>query len=287
MSDGRLRVMAIMAHQDDFEVTAGGTFALLRKSLGDDVDLHVLATSRGAAGHHEMTTDESFAIRQREASEGAALVGATYECLKQLDGSHVEIQVLINRSVLGGLWNAIRAFEPDVIFTHSVVADPLAGVHVDHINTARAVRLVAYQICAPNAYPTMNAPRRQRVHIPLIINVDDSYACERSFHIRQDIREVYETKEKMAMCHKSQILEWLPWTGGHTGPYTTEDFRREFRLRHERLNERYDRSDGVYCEYFQVTRWGRAPKEGELERLFPAMIENNYGKEDTRPDTEM
>lgn len=287
MSEATLRVMAVMPHQDDFEFTCGGTFALLRKTLGDEAVLHLLCTSRGASGHHEMSPDETFARRQGEAEESAAKIGATYECLRQLDGSHLERQVFINKNMLGGLWNAIRKFAPDVLFCPPVVTDPLAGVHVDHVNTAQAVRLVAYQICAPSAYPVMTGGRQGGAQIPLIINVDDTYACERQFHVRQEITDVYEKKFEMALCHRSQIFEWLPWVGGFEGEYTEENFVEEFRRRHEGANQRFGCEDGVSSEYFRITRWGRAPEEGELARIFPRMMKNNYSAADGPPDSDI
>lgn len=69
-----MRVMAIMAHQDDLEFNAGGTFALLRATWGEDVDLHILATTRGASGHHQMGSEETFRRRDAEARSSAALI---------------------------------------------------------------------------------------------------------------------------------------------------------------------------------------------------------------------
>lgn len=276
MAGTKLRVMSIMAHQDDFEFTAGGTFALLRRAYGDAVTMRILTTTRGAKGHHQLSPDETFVRRTAEATKSAAVIGATYECLTQLDGSHVPGQVFLERNVLGGLWNAIRAFEPDVIFCPPVVTDPLAGVHIDHVNTAHAVRLVAYQLCAPNAYPTMSGPKKLRFRIPLIVNVDDNYAREAKYHVRQDISAVYDTKVQMAKCHESQILEWLPWTAGATEPITFEAWRKTFDERHEKCNERYACNDGIPSEYFRITRWGRTPEEGELKRLFPKMIASHH-----------
>src|SRR5687767_582459 len=104
-----LRVMSIMAHQDDFEFNAGGTFALLRQALGDNVRLCVLTTTTGASGHHTMTAAETVQRRDAEARAAAAMIGAEYHLLKTLDNKPVEDgQFLISRSLLGGLWNAIR-----------------------------------------------------------------------------------------------------------------------------------------------------------------------------------
>ena len=60
-SSGRaMRVMSIMAHQDDFEFTAGGAFARLRQAYGQEVQIKILATTRGASEHHEMELEETF-----------------------------------------------------------------------------------------------------------------------------------------------------------------------------------------------------------------------------------
>lgn len=272
MSDAKLRVMAVMPHQDDFEFNTGGTFALLRETLGDKVELKVFCTTRGATGHHKMTVEETFRRRGEEAARSAALIGASYECMTTLNGDHLPGQMSLDRDALGGLWNAIRGFGADVVFCPPSVADPLAGVHIDHIRTAEAVRLVAYQIVVPNAYPTMNAPRKDYVPSPLVINVHDNYTGEAGAdHIRQDITSVFDTKVKMGMCHESQIFEWLPFANGAEPP-TPEQWLEKFRKRHTDQNEKYGHGDGVISEYFRVTRWGRAPREGELDTLFPKRI---------------
>jgi len=267
-----LRVMSIMAHQDDFEFNAGGSFALLRQVYGDAIEMKVVAMSRGAAGHHELSPDQTFARRDAEARRSAAVIGASYECLTQLDGTHVPGRVMITENLLGGLWNTIRAFEPDAVFCPPVTRDPLAGVHVDHENTANAVRMVVYLVCAPHVFPTLDGPMKRRVRIPLVVNVDDVYACEGEFHVRQDVTACYDTKLRMALCHESQIFEWLPFTGGRDDTLTPDEWVEAFRARHLGVNQRYGQDDGVLSEYFRITRWGRAPDEGELAGLFPGAI---------------
>jgi len=263
--------MSIMAHQDDFEFNAGGSFALLRQTLGSNVELKVLATTRGSSGHHLMNHDETFECRHREAVAAAALIDASYECLRCLDGNHVASQVIVDRNLLGGLWNAIRAFEPHVIFCPPITRDPLAGIHIDHENTAAAVRMVAYQLVVPRAYPTMDGPVKLRVPSPLILNVDDIYASEAHYDVRQDIRETWELKARMGLCHPSQVFEWLPFAQGKAVP-TEAQWLESFRQRHLSANQRYNQADQIVSEYFRVTRWGRSPQPGELERLFPRMM---------------
>jgi LmbE family N-acetylglucosaminyl deacetylase len=267
-----LRVMSVMAHQDDFEFNAGGSFALLSQTLGDDVKLGVLTTTNGASGHHLMTAEETVARRDHEARAAAALIGAEYELLKTLEGKVVgDGQFLISRNLLGGLWNAIRRFRADVVFCPPIVTDPLAGVHIDHEQTALAMRYVGYQLGVPRAYPTLEGEVDMEYRSPLIINVDDVYNRALHADIRQNIETVYDLKLKMSLCHTSQVLEWLPFVNRNDDA-TAGDWAARFRLRHHEINRRYGFEDDTPSEYFRITHWGRAPRAGELEQLFPQRL---------------
>ncbi len=274
----KIKAMSIMAHQDDFEFTAGGLFAMLRKRYGTDLELKIIATSRGASGHHEMGPEETFRRREKEAQKSASIIGASYECMKCLDGFHIRGQVMPDINVLGGVWNAIRGFEPDYIFCPPVISNPLAGIHVDHYNTAWAVRMVAYQLIVPNAYPTINSNTRKRMGLPLIINVDDPYADESSFHVAVDISDTYDRKVEMSSCHVSQVFEWLPWTNNEKAP-TAESFAKSFLDRHRNVNKKYGMDDNIPREFFTFTKWGRLADEKDLEILFGSeVITGNAGK---------
>lgn len=270
MDKTEIRILSIMAHQDDFEFNAGGLFALLRRDLGDAVRLKILTTTRGASGHHQLSLEETAARRDREARASAALLGAEYENLTGLDGQPLPGQVFIDRNTLGGLWNAMRVFNPDYIVCPPVITDPRAGVHIDHYNTAWAVRMTAYQFTVPHAYPTLSeAAGGGRRLSPLILNVDDIYAKEQGYDVALDISAVYPLKERMALCHESQVFEWLPWNGGNPPP-TREEFLARFRERHRAINRRYGfRDEETPREFFRFTFWGRRPTRADLERLFP------------------
>ncbi|MHC4872910.1 MAG: PIG-L deacetylase family protein [Planctomycetota bacterium] len=277
--NSEIRVMSVMAHQDDFEFNAGGIFALLRKKYGEKLKIKILATTRGASGHHKMSLDETFKRRGEEAAKSAALIGAEYECLTCLDGSHLPGQVFIDRNTLGGLWNAIRNFSPHYIFCPPVITDPLAGIHIDHYNTAQAVRMTGYQLTVPHAYPVTGSEKGDgQTTYPVIINVDDVYAAEQDWHVTADITEVYEeTKVNMALCHESQIFEWLPWNGGREVPSAAE-FKEIFRQRHSMVNSRYGMEDNVPREFFRFTKWGKNPSEQDMETIFPGCQISEAGK---------
>lgn len=264
-----IRVMAIMAHQDDFEFNAGGLFAWLRRHYGDRVELKILATTRGASGHQTMGLEETFRIREKEAQASASVIGASYECLNLLDNSHMVGQVFLDRNTLGGLWNAIRDFQPGFIICPPVITDPRAGIHIDHFNTAWAVRYVAYQLTVPHAYPALTEKARTaRFPAPLIINCDDTYARESAYDVALDISAVYAEKERMILCHESQIFDWLPWNAGVKAP-TREEYTAEFRERHHEVNRRYGFDLETPREVFRVTFWGRVPSREDLDTIFP------------------
>ena len=114
----------------------------------------------------------------------------------------------------------VRAFAPDYIIAPPVVTNPLAGIHIDHQHTAEAVRLVAYQLGVPNAYPTMNAPRRQRFPVPVILNCPDAYSKEALWHFSVSNDDLHEKKVAMLLCHQSQIRDGRPGVegvGSHAG----------------------------------------------------------------------
>ena len=54
----QLRVLSVMAHQDDFEFEAAGLFLRLRQHYGSNVALKIVTTSCGGSGHHEMSFED-------------------------------------------------------------------------------------------------------------------------------------------------------------------------------------------------------------------------------------
>lgn len=107
---------------------------------------------------------------------------------------------------------------------------------------------------------------------PLIINVDDAYNQSAQADISQDISSVYDLKLQMSLCHQSQVLEWLPFVNGEEN-ITEEDWIERFKKRHAGVNRRYNIENDTPHECFRVTRWGRAPRDGELDKLFPRRVQ--------------
>src|SRR6185503_2215564 len=103
--------------------------------------------------HQFRTRDETGAMRMRE-QEASARVGQ-YEA-KFLRYSNGEIPreacLQVTIPLLAALWKEIRQFQPDYLFVPPYPSDPGAGIHVDHVAVAEAVRKVAYMINVPHAF---------------------------------------------------------------------------------------------------------------------------------------
>src|SRR5207244_5106976 len=180
----------------------------------------VLVCTDGKAGHHFRTRDETGQLRLREQEASAQVGGYEFQLLRLPNGEPPrEACLQVTVELLAALWKAIRDFEPDYIFCPPVPADPLAGIHNDHLTVADAVRRVAYMINVPHAftpeYPA-DETRSEPVKVPVILNVYDSYMFgAHGYDLAVDVEEAFDRVTRLTWCHQSQISEWLPWVGRH------------------------------------------------------------------------
>lgn len=266
-----MKVLFVHAHFDDFEFTAGGTFELWRRKLGNDLRRRVLICSDGKAGHQFRTREETGRMRLREQEESARVGGYEFQLLRLPNGDIPrEACLLLTTELLAALWKAIRDFEPDYLLCPPLPADPLAGVHVDHVAIAEAVRKVAYMINVPHAFTpefpadeTHSAPCK----VPVVLNVYDPYTAGRNaYDLAVDAEPAFALLARMSWCHQSQIAEWLPWVGRHNiqAPASLKDWEAILRNRFSRRNRQLGIQTNHILEYFNVTGWGTVP---DLEQL--------------------
>ena len=125
----------------------------------------------------------------------------------------------VSTELLAALWKVIRNFEPDYLFCPPLPGNPLAGIHVDHVTVAEAVRKVAYMINVPHAFtPEFPADetRSRPCKVPVILTVYDGYMHgANAFDLAVDVEEAFDKICELTWCHQSQIVEWLPWVGRH------------------------------------------------------------------------
>ena len=279
-----MRVLHVHAHFDDFEFVAAGTFETWRRKLGDGLSARVLVCTDGRAGHHLLSPEETFRVRLAEQGASARVGGYQFELLRNPDGTPFrEACLQVSVPLLAALWKAIRDFEPDYLFCPPVPADPLAGIHNDHVTIAEAVRRVAYMINVPHAFAPEfpnddgggGAPPPRPCKVPVILNVYDGYMFgSGGFDLAVDVEDAFAEVCRMSWCHQSQIAEWLPWVGRHgmRPPGSPDEWSQALRARFERRNRELGIAAGRAVEVFTVTAWGTVPSYEHLLRDLPNII---------------
>jgi len=193
-------VLALMAHPDDIEILCGGTLVRLREA-GWRV---VLATAtHGDCGSAELDPEVIAAIRTREAEASAAMLGAEYLCLEQMD-----LFVLLNEESIRAAVEVMRRARPDVVITHSP-----ADYMIDHEQASAIARTACFGAPIRNVATLAAEPAPVLDHIPHLYYADPLEGLDPlgnsitpGFWI--DISDAMDRKEQLLACHASQ-REWL------------------------------------------------------------------------------
>lgn len=201
------RVLALMAHPDDIEITCAGTLLLL-KAAGWDV--HLATMTAGDLGSVTLSAAAIARLRRKEAAASAALIGAGYTCLgfKDLTLQHSERAKRIVAGVL-------RAVRPDVLITH-----PPRDYMADHEETCRLAREAAFASTMPNwaTLPVPGARVSRKAappceRVPTLLYADpidlvDWTGQRAPASYLVNISSVIDRKAEMLAAHASQ-REWL------------------------------------------------------------------------------
>ncbi len=273
-----MKILFIHAHFDDFEFTAAGTFQLWQPKPGQSLRKKVIICTDGKAGHHSRTREELGRVRLEEQKRSAAIGGYEFEPLRYSNGEIPrEACLTVTTPLLAALWKAIRDFEPDYLFCPPLPTDPRAGLHIDHVAVAEAIRKVAYMINVPHAftpeYPvdeTSSLPCK----VPVILTVYDGYMYgENSYDLAVDVEAAFGKIAEMSYCHQSQIMEWLPWVGRHSmaAPRSEAEWKTVLRDRFKKHLRGLHLPDDRVLEVFTVTAWGQVPNVAQLVEDFPTL----------------
>ncbi len=274
-----MKALCIHAHFDDFEFVAAGTFELWRRKLGQNFIGRVLVCTDGKAGHHFRTREETGKLRLEEQEASARLGGYEFQLLRLPNGQPPrEACLQVTPELLAALWKAIRDFEPDYIFCPPLPADPLAGIHNDHVTIAEAVRRVAYMINVPHAF-TPDFPADETAarpcKVPVILNVYDGYMFgANAYDVAVNVEDVFPQICAMSWCHQSQIVEWLPWVGRHNmqPPQSPAEWANTLRQRFLRKSREVGIKPERLVEVFTVTAWGEIPSTQKILEDLPNLL---------------
>lgn len=273
-----MKILYVHAHFDDYEFTAAGTFEMWKRRLGESLRAKVIVCTDGKAGHHFRTREETGRVRLAEQLASAEIGGYEFDLLRYPGGQVPrEACLRVNVDLLAALWKAIRDFEPDYLFCPPLPADPLAGIHVDHLAVAEAVRQVAYMINVPHAFtPEYPADETQSkpCNVPVILTVYDGYMSgANAYDLAVDAEAAFGKVCDMTWCHQSQIVEWLPWVGRHDmdPPGSKGDWAKMLRQRFLRRNRELGIASRRFVEVFAVTGWGAVPDHRRLTKDLPEL----------------
>lgn len=162
-----MKILAVGAHPDDIEFGAGGTL-LKHRASGHQVQLIILTSGELGGSDPE--------VREREASEAAALLDADITFCRLHDGS-----VPDGKPTIDVIERVTKRFLPDVAYIHSVHdthQDHRAAAYASQVALRGVSKLYAYQ--APSA-TTGFTPQRY-----------------------PDITRFTEAKLELVRAHKSQ-----------------------------------------------------------------------------------
>lgn len=121
-----MKVLAVGAHPDDIEILCAGTLARFARDGHEVVMAHA---SVGDKGHGEIEHHEVGQVRQAEALEAAAVVGASSVTMGFRDG-----EIAVNDENMRRVVDVIRLVAPDLIITHH-----FDDYHGDHNAVTRLV----------------------------------------------------------------------------------------------------------------------------------------------------
>jgi LmbE family N-acetylglucosaminyl deacetylase len=190
-------VLAVHAHPDDIETLGAGTLALL---AGRGHRIVIATATAGEGGAVETGPEETAALRQREATAAAAVIGADYRC-----AGFADLAVFDDDASRRRMTELVRAAAPDIVIT----ASP-ADYHPDH----EAVSLLARDACFAASVPNYRTgPAPALAAIPHLYFMDPIGGRDRQgVRVRPnfgvDVGPVMDLKRRMLMAHESQVA-WV------------------------------------------------------------------------------
>ncbi len=251
-------VLILTAHGDDMEFFAGGTIAKLC-SLGYDV--HLVMATDNARGTFELSAEQMFGLRLKEAEAAAKVLGLkSVACLDYPDGGLSDTPLNVLR---GQFMEYIRRLRPEIVFTF----DPWAPHenHQDH----RAVSWAAMEAASFSHFPLYYPEQLTGDVKPWLVG--ETYFFAKSptnvnkhvdisgEHIQKKVEALYcfDSQMVLTLADAIQQIEAAPYDIPEVTSLDPHDYRayidRTVRATAAAVGKRYGLE---YAEHFRRTRWG-------------------------------
>ena len=250
--------LVLTAHGDDMEFFAGGTIAKLC-SVGYDV--HLVMATDNARGTFELTAEQMFGLRLKEAQAAAEVLGvSSVACLDYPDGGLSDTPLNVLR---GQFMEFIRRLRPGIVFTFDPWA-PYEG-HQDH----RAVSWAAMEAASFSHFPLYYPEQLTGGLQPWLVG--ETYFFAKSptnvnkhvdiggEHILKKIEALYcyDSQMVLTLADAIQQIEAAPYDVPDITSLDPHDYRayidRTVRATGAAVGKRYGLD---YAEHFRRTRWG-------------------------------
>ncbi|MFP4383705.1 MAG: PIG-L deacetylase family protein [Spirochaetia bacterium] len=197
------RVFALAAHPDDIEFMMSGTLFLLKEQ---GLEIHYMNLADGSCGSAEMDPDQTVRVREQEARNAAAYLGAVYH-----PPLAVDLEITYNIPLLKKTAAVFRDIKPDILLLQSP-----QDYMEDHINTVRIGVTAAFSRGMPNF---STDPEHTPVPGDAAVYHAQPYGLRGPLgemivpHFFVDVEKVMERRIEMLAMHRSQ-KEWLDRSQG-------------------------------------------------------------------------
>lgn len=192
------RVLAVVAHPDDAELSCAGTLARAR---ADGASIGVCVMCLGDKGQPPRPIADLAAVRRRELLAAAALIG-----LEPAECGYPDGTLADGGEPRGKLIEVYRRFQPTLVLAHDA-----ADYHPDH-RAAGVLAEAASWLCTSRGHRS-HSPALGRQPALWWMDTLGMIGWEPGFFI--DVTDYLEVKEGMLQCHVSQI--GAPGEGGRAG----------------------------------------------------------------------
>lgn len=184
-----MKILAIGAHPDDLEFACAGTLSRFVQR-GDHVTM--VTTTIAELGNFELGREQTTIVRQREAGESAALIGAEYRALKFEDNTVNPYDPKQQRVYV----DLVRQVKPDVIICHHP-----NDYHTDHRNIPELV-IYTGPLIGLSEWPTEHPAWVGSPAVYFMGTISGAY-FEPTHYV--DITQTFDTKISMLKAHASQL----------------------------------------------------------------------------------
>lgn len=186
-----MNIICVAAHPDDTELLCAGTLALYAKN-GHDVT--IAAFTDGSIGDLSVEPKKLAAMREEEARNAAAVIGASF-----IWGGITDELAYTDLESRHRMIDILREADPDIIFTHSP-----NDYHPDH----RYVGQLVFDSYFQKGLPFMPGQKKSACRFAHAQLYYMDTLCGIGFQPTEyvDTTETFAFKKQMLLCHKSQFV---------------------------------------------------------------------------------